>query len=194
MIIWLNGAFGAGKTQTAYELHRRMRCSYVYDPENAGYFIRGNIPPEIGENDFQDYPMWRAFNFEMLDHIASHYGGDIIVPMTVTNRKYFGELIGELAKKYEVKHYILWATKETLLKRLASRFESGKSWGARQIDRCLDAFDKDILEQKIYTDGLTVYEVVGKIAELSGITLLEDNRTRFRKLVDRLITQYKHIR
>lgn len=30
MIIWLNGAFGSGKTQTAYELHRRLRNSYIY--------------------------------------------------------------------------------------------------------------------------------------------------------------------
>lgn len=44
MIIWINGAFGSGKTQTAYELHRRLDGSYVYDPENAGYFIRENLP------------------------------------------------------------------------------------------------------------------------------------------------------
>ena len=42
MIIWLNGAFGAGKTQTAYELHRRLPGSYVYDPENAGFFMRAS--------------------------------------------------------------------------------------------------------------------------------------------------------
>ena len=39
MIIWINGAFGSGKTQAAYELCRRMRGAYVYDPENAGCFI-----------------------------------------------------------------------------------------------------------------------------------------------------------
>ena len=48
MIIWLNGAFGAGKTQTAYELRRRLPGSYVYDPENAGFFIRDNLPPGLG--------------------------------------------------------------------------------------------------------------------------------------------------
>ncbi|HBD65376.1 MAG TPA: tunicamycin resistance protein, partial [Clostridiales bacterium] len=44
MIIWINGAFGSGKTQTANELHRRIKNSYVYDPENIGFFIRDNIP------------------------------------------------------------------------------------------------------------------------------------------------------
>lgn len=28
MVIWLNGAFGAGKTQTAYELRRRLPGSW----------------------------------------------------------------------------------------------------------------------------------------------------------------------
>ena len=68
MIIWLNGAFGAGKTQTAWELRRRMADAYVYDPENAGFFIRKNLPPSLLTGDFQDYPMWRAFNLDMRAH------------------------------------------------------------------------------------------------------------------------------
>lgn len=194
MIIWLNGAFGAGKTQTAYELHRRLKGSYVYDPEHAGYFIRDNIPSEITKADFQDFPMWRSFNLAMLDHIASRYAGDVIVPMTITNRAYYDELVGELSQKYEVRHFILWASKEVLLKRLASRFEGGNSWGAQQIDRCLKAFEQDIVQHKIYTDDLTVYEVVDKIAALSGLTLMADHRSRLRKQFDRLATQFKHIR
>lgn len=61
MIIWVNGAFGSGKTQAAYELHRRIPNSYVYDPENAGYFIRDNLPADVKRGDFQHYPMWREF-------------------------------------------------------------------------------------------------------------------------------------
>jgi tRNA A37 N6-isopentenylltransferase MiaA len=32
MLVWLNGPFGGGKTQTAYELHRRLPGSVVCDP------------------------------------------------------------------------------------------------------------------------------------------------------------------
>lgn len=194
MIIWLNGAFGVGKTQTAYELRRRLPSSCVYDPENAGFFIRDNLPPGLGLDDFQDFPMWRTFNLEMLDYAASRYDGHIIVPMTVTNRAYFDEIVGALSKKHEVRHFILWASKETLLKRLASRLESGRSWGARQIDRCLRAFERDITEEKIDTDDLTIDEVADKIAALSGVTLDRDNRSRFRRKLDRLMIQVKHIR
>lgn len=38
MIIWLNGAFGVGKTQTAFELHSRIPNSFVFDPEQIVFF------------------------------------------------------------------------------------------------------------------------------------------------------------
>ena len=60
MIIWINGAFGSGKTTCAYELHRRLPNSYVYDPENIGFVIRDNIPDEMKQKDFQDYEQWRS--------------------------------------------------------------------------------------------------------------------------------------
>ena len=88
MIIWLNGAFGAGKTQTAYELCRRLPGSYVYDPENAGFFIRDNLPPGLGLDDFQDFPMWRAFNLDMLDYAASALGAAGFSPYYLYRQKY----------------------------------------------------------------------------------------------------------
>ena len=194
MIIWLNGAFGAGKTQTAYELHRRLPGSYVYDPENAGFFIRDNLPPGLERDDFQDFPLWRSFNLELLNYIASRYGGPIIVPMTLTNRTYYDELVGSLSKEHQVNHFILWASRETLLKRLASRLEGPGSWGAQQIDRCLHTFETDITERKILTDQLTISEAAEQAAALSGLTLSPDRRSPARRLADRLITQIKYIR
>lgn len=123
MIIWLNGAFGSGKTQTAYALQRRLPGAYVYDPENAGDFIRKNLPPSLHTGDFQDYPMWRTVNLEMLTYLAKHCAGPIIVPMTITNRAYYDEIIGALSRDYALRHYILYAKAETIRKRLASRLE-----------------------------------------------------------------------
>lgn len=194
MIIWLNGAFGAGKTQTAYELQRRLAGSYVYDPENAGYFIRQNIPASISVDDFQDYPMWRSFNLAMLRHIAEHYKGDVIVPMTITNRQYFDEIIGELSKSCQVRHFILYAERETLLRRLASRLEGPRSWGAQQIDRCLEAFETEICEEKIHTDHLRIRQVVEEVAARAGVTLPPDRRGGLRRSLDRLVTQCRHMR
>lgn len=194
MIIWINGAFGSGKTQTAYELQRRLPGSYVYDPENCGYFIRKNIPSGICTEDFQDCPLWRTFNFEMLDYIAQRHTGDIIVPMTIVNPAYYDELIGRLSKVYDVRHIILYAQKETLLKRLALRLEGRHSWAARQIDRCIRAFDEEIAGYKIHTDGMTISQVVENAAAIAGVPLSEDRRNGLQKLFDRIRTQYRHIR
>lgn len=194
MIVWLNGAFGAGKTQTAYELRRRLPGSYVYDPENAGFFIRDNLPPGLGLDDFQDFPMWRAFNLEMLDYIASRYEGHVIVPMTLTSRAYYDEIVGALAQKHEVRHFILWAGRETLLKRLASRLEGPNSWGAQQIERCLRAFETQVTQERVDTEGLTVEQAAGKIGALCGLALAEDRRGPVRRGLDRLATKIRHIR
>ena len=194
MIVWLNGAFGAGKTQTAYELRRRLPGSYVYDPENAGFFIRDNLPPGLRLDDFQDFPMWRAFNLEMLDYIASRYEGHVIVPMTLTSRAYYDEIVGALAQKHEVRHFILWAGRETLLKRLASRLEGPGSWGARQIGRCLRAFETQVTQERVDTEGLTVGQTAGKIGALCGLALAEDRRGPVRRGLDRLGTKIRHIR
>lgn len=195
MIIWINGAFGAGKTTCSYELNKRLPNSFVYDPENIGYFIRKNIPKELHEADFQNHEQWRLFNYKMLKYLADSYDGIIIAPMTLVNRQYYDEIIGRLIKEdIEVKHYILYAEKKTIEKRLNKRLERGTTWAKLQIDRCIYAFDHDITEQKIITDDKTVDSIVEEIAEKSGVALLNDKRSRFKKLLDRSVTLIKHIR
>ena len=85
MIIWINGAFGSGKTTIAYEFSRKIKKAFVFDPENTGFYIRDNIPCELVKSDFQDYVNWRNFNFWMLKYISENYDGVVIVPMTIVN-------------------------------------------------------------------------------------------------------------
>ena len=40
MIVWLNGAFGAGKTSTAKELLQLLPNARLYDPEHVGFLLR----------------------------------------------------------------------------------------------------------------------------------------------------------
>ena len=195
MIIWINGAFGSGKTQTTFELKRHLQDAFVYDPENIGYFIRENIPEQVKQSDFQDYPMWRDFNYKMLKYMDEVYRGPVIVPMTVTNKQYYDELISKLRlEQVEVHHYILYANKSTLLKRLRKRLEYETSWAAQQIDRCLVAFQNEITEGIIQTDAMTIDEVVLEIARRSNLTLVPDRRGAIKKKLDRIYTMIKHIR
>ena len=130
MIVWLNGAFGAGKASCAHELHRRIPGSFVYDPENIGYFLRRNTPKSMHAADFQDDPLWRAFNCRILRDLSQRYSGTIIVPMTLVRRAYFDEIITRLRTEgADIRHYILWASPETLTRRLSRRREGRRANG-----------------------------------------------------------------
>lgn len=195
MIIWINGAFGSGKSQTSFELHRRLPNSFVFDPENAGFYIRKNIPKEVSKGDFQDYTMWREINYSMLKYINSEYNGTIIVPMTVVHPQYFSEIVGKLRNEgVTVHHFTLCASKDVLLKRLRTRGEGRNSWAAQQIDRCIEGLSNDVFRHHLDTNNLAVGVVAETIASKLSITLQPDHRGKIRKIKDRFTTQIKQIR
>lgn len=200
MLIWINGAFGAGKTTTAYELQRRLPEAYVYDPENIGYFLRQNTPPQCHTPDFQDMPLWRRFNFETLKLIADTYPAPVIVPMTLVSPAYYEEIIGRLqGEGVDVRHIVLCTSRETVLKRLRRRNlgldpRGREAFAIEALDRCLDFFDTYITEGKLPTDHMTVDEVVEAVAAFCGLPLLPDRRGPLQKAADRLGALLGHIR
>lgn len=172
MILWINGAFGSGKTQTANELCRRLDGAFLYDPENAGYFLRQNEPKQLTADNFQDEPLWRTINRDMLLHLSERLEGDIIVPMTLINEAYYDEIIGELRRRgVEVRHFALCARAATIRRRLHSRMEWGNSWAARQIPACVCALNSSVFENKIQTDTMSIPEVAEEIASRAGLRL-----------------------
>ena len=96
MIIWINGAFGVGKTQTAYELQYQIANSMIYDPEKLGYFLGKCFPKDTGKSDFQDYRSWRISVSAILAELAANSHKIIIVPMTIVNEDYFHEIVDPL--------------------------------------------------------------------------------------------------
>lgn len=194
MILWLNGAFGAGKTTCAHELNRRLPSSFVYDPEAVGSFIRQNTPKTFHKSNFQDHPEWRLFNYKMLKALSSSFDGTIIVPMTLINFAYFEEIIGRLQKDgIPVQHYILYAEKKTLQKRLHKRMEWGNTWAKRHIDLCIHAFDHEITDQKIQTDNKSIDCIIEEIAIKSGLSLMPNARSTLRKCFVRMRILLKRI-
>lgn len=205
MILWLNGSFGAGKTTTAYELERRLEKAFVYDPENMGYFLRKNAPEECWTEDFQDVPLWREFNYQTLKWMAGTYPGVIITPMTINRQEYFDEIIGRLMEDgVPVCHVILWADRETLLKRLGARnlrpsmmertIMKKESFAVQAIPRSLAFFAARSEGEKVLTDGLTVDQVVEEVARRCGLALKKDGRSGLRKALDRVNVSLGHIR
>ncbi|MDE7219702.1 MAG: ATP-binding protein [Oscillospiraceae bacterium] len=198
MIVWLNGAFGAGKTTAAYELHRRLKNSFVYDPENVGYFLRKNMPQECRTPDFQDMPLWRSFNYQVLKELHEAYSGTVIVPMTLVDPAYYREIVQRLADEgVAVLHIVLYAGRETILKRLKKRSLGRlgrEAFAVEAIDRCLDFFDHYVQEIRIETDHLTIDQIVTQIGEKSGLLLEPDNRSGGGRRMDRFKTMLRHIR
>jgi hypothetical protein len=194
MIIWINGTFGSGKTTTAYELHKRVENSFVYDPERFGFVLMANVPKEISKGDFQNYPLWREANYQLLKQISEEYKGTIIIPMTLTNGQYFNEIVGKLRDDgIEIKHFTLSASKQTIEKRLRKRFEGKNSWAYGQMAGRLKELSNEMFQTHLETDNMSIDEVVEEIGHLSGVPLLHDHRSKLKKVIDRQRVKLKEL-
>lgn len=171
MILWINGAFGAGKSEAAGYLHKRIPDSHVYDPEQAGYFLWHVFPASMQrKGDFQEIPIWRSINYEVIRYLHEHFKGQLIIPMTLVDTGCYDEIVGRLrADGIHVWHCVLLASKPTLQKRLAGRGEPAGSWAEQQIDRCMYALETMCADLKIETDRLDPEDVVNRIVAASGI-------------------------
>ncbi|MEU9357200.1 AAA family ATPase, partial [Streptomyces sp. NPDC048301] len=121
-LIWINGPFGGGKTQTAYELRRRLPGSVICDPEHPGFGLHRMMPPGL-RGDFQDLRSWRHGVREVLDlALRGHDSGPVIAPMTLVHGEYFEEIVGRLREEgHTVHHFALLAERATVLRRLRER-------------------------------------------------------------------------
>lgn len=98
MLVWINGAFGSGKTQTTFELLRRIPGAHVADPELIGFGIHRMLPP-AARGDFQDRPQWRSAVVATLADAVQAHDGPVLVPMTLVERAYFDEVVEEIADR-----------------------------------------------------------------------------------------------
>ncbi|MFI9566591.1 AAA family ATPase [Streptomyces rishiriensis] len=208
MLLWINGPFGGGKTQTAHEIRRRLPGSVVCDPEHAGFGLRRMLPPEL-RGDFQDLASWRQGVVEVLDLALRAYDGVVIAPMTVTDFRYFDETVGRLrALGHDVRHFTLLAERETVLKRLRERglghllgFAVGRnaglrreSWAVQQLDHCLERLREPEFAEHLWTDRTTVPRTADRIAVLAGLTLVPNTEGALRTRLRQAGVGVRHIR
>jgi hypothetical protein len=89
VIIWINGAFGAGKTTLAEELHGRLPDAVLYDPEDVGLMLWKWMRPN---GDFQHLPSWRELVVATALSLRRHHADTLIVPMSLIRDGYRAEL------------------------------------------------------------------------------------------------------
>ncbi|GAA0463365.1 AAA family ATPase [Streptomyces stramineus] len=208
MLLWINGPFGGGKTQTAHEIRRRLPGSVVCDPEHIGFGLRRTLPSSL-RGDFQDLPAWRQGVYEVLDLALSRYEGTVIVPMTVVEPVYFHEIVGRLRERgHDVRHFALLARRETVLRRLRERGighaarvlsgadapRRGESFAVAKLDLCLDRLRGPEFAEHLWTDRLTVARVADRIAGSAGLTLAPNTDGALRGRLRRAWTGLRHIR
>ncbi|MFB8242065.1 AAA family ATPase [Kitasatospora purpeofusca] len=208
MLLWINGPFGGGKTQTAHEIRRRLAGSVVCDPEHVGFGLHRMTPPAL-RGDFQDLPSWRQGVFEVLDHTLTAHDGVVIAPMTVVEPLYFRETVGRLRERgHDVRHFALLAERGTVLRRLRERgfghvvrLVAGKdaplrreSFAVSRLDLCLERLRGSEFTEHLWTDRLTVPQVAERIAASSGLTLAPNTDSALRGSLRRTWTGAKHIR
>lgn len=208
MLLWINGPFGGGKTQTAHEIQRRLPGSVICDPEHAGFGLRRMVPPGL-RGDFQDLASWRQGVVEVLDLALTGHDGVVIVPMTVTDSGYFAETVGRLRELgHDVRHFTLLAERETVLKRLRERgrghllpYAAGKnagprreSWAVQQLDHCLQRLREEEFAEHLWTDHSTVPKTADRIAVLAKLTLRPNTEGRLRTRLRQAGVGIRHIR
>jgi chloramphenicol 3-O-phosphotransferase len=127
VIIWLNGAFGCGKTTTASELRSLVSSSRVFDPETVGYMLRPNLA-DHAVSDFQHWPPWRPLVVATATELARYTGQHLIAPQTILTRRYLEQIFAGLrAAGLAVFHVVLDADEDVLRKRIQASDEA-QAW------------------------------------------------------------------
>ncbi|MEU2280889.1 NUDIX domain-containing protein [Streptomyces sp. NPDC013178] len=181
-VVWINGAFGAGKTTTARELIDLIPNSTLFDPEVIGAALPQLLPPkhlaEVG--DFQDLPIWRRLVIDTAAALLGELGGTLVVPMTLLRQEYRDEIFGGLAARRIPVHHVLLAPAETILReRIAGReippdLPDGeirvRQWSYDHIEPYRAALAVWLTgdAHPVDTSDLTPYETAVRIAEAVG--------------------------
>jgi hypothetical protein len=117
VIVWVNGAFGAGKTTTAAKLVGLLPAARLFDPEQVGYLLRHVLYEPV--DDFQDLPPWRGLVRETARRILDHAGGTLVAPQTILVERYAREVLGGLtADGVPVHHVVLHTGRDELVRRI----------------------------------------------------------------------------
>ncbi|MEU9336104.1 NUDIX domain-containing protein [Streptomyces sp. NPDC048290] len=181
-VVWINGAFGAGKTTTARELIELIPNCTLFDPEVIGAALTHLLPAkhlaEVG--DFQDLPIWRRMVIDSAAAMLAELGGTLVVPMTLLRQDYRDEIFGGLAaRRIAVRHLVLTPAETILRERISQRevppdLPDGeiriRQWSFDQIDPFKTAFAAWLGgdAHPIDNGSLTPQEAAARITEAVG--------------------------
>ncbi|MFH8410276.1 AAA family ATPase [Streptomyces sp. NPDC018019] len=171
MIVWVNGAFGSGKTTLVEELRARWDGALVYDPEMVGFVLREIVEAPTG--DFQDLRLWRRQVAELAVGLVEEYHRPVLVPMTLVDPGYVTEIFGMLSDAgVELHHFFLKVSRCELERRIEERVfypddpereEQVRRWSKGRIEPCMAAVGT-LPGDTVFLDGeLGPRELAGQV-------------------------------
>ncbi|MQA87827.1 MAG: ATP-binding protein [Streptosporangiales bacterium] len=174
MLVWINGPFGGGKTQTAYEIHRRLPGSVVCDPEHVGFGLHRMTPPRL-RGDFQEIIGRLGERGHKVRHFALLAERETVLRRL--RERGFGHAVAFVAGK------------DAPLRR--------ESFAVSKLDRCLERLSRPEFAVHVWTDRLTVPQVAESaesIAGSVGLLLTPNTDGALREQLRRAWTGIRHIR
>lgn len=178
MIIWVNGAFGAGKTTAAREMLDLIPESTLYDPGAVGGCLRQLLPEKQLQEvtDYQELPIWRRLVVETAVCLLNEVGGVLVTPMTLLRQEYRDEIFGGLASRgIDVRHVVLDPGETILRERITTRDEypdnaeagaQARGWALERIADYAEALSWLALDAHLVpTAGLTPRQTALRVTE-----------------------------
>jgi predicted kinase len=172
MLIWLNGAHGAGKTSVARRIAALRPAARLIDPEQIGFMLRRTWPGQVPD-DFKDLPVLRRMTLTLLKEAAADADGALlIVPMTLTQSSHHEEIVGGLRSAgLAIRHFTLVASAETLRRRLRWRLDwpASRRWALERAEATAAALDAERFAEHIRSDDLSVSEVADAVLARAAV-------------------------
>ena len=173
MIVWLNGAFGAGKTATALRLPALLPGSRLFDPETVGYMLRPNLV-DHAVSDFQHWPPWRPLVAAAAAELARYTGEHLIAPQTVLVRHYLEEIFTGLRVAGLAVFHVLLDADDAVLRRRIHGSDEAQEWRLAHLAgyRAARTWLIEAADLVVDTAVLTPDEVASRVASaLPGLGL-----------------------
>jgi predicted kinase len=167
LVVWINGAFGVGKTAVALELVPLLPAAILFDPERIGSLLREVIPAGEQTDDFQDIAAWREVTRDAVASLARTRPGAVIVPMSVVDIGYLDEIVGGIRRGgVRVVHVSLEAPAVVIARRLKDR-SSDESWALERVEACVGALADDRFGVHLDTERESPSRLAVRIARLT---------------------------
>lgn len=175
MIIWVNGAFGAGKTAVAREMLDLVPESTLFEPTALEECLHRLLPEKkLHEaTEVQELPIWRRLLVESAASLLAEAGGVLVVPVTLLRQEHRDEVFGGLAARgVEVRHVLLEPGETILRERALATAGTTRADRDRVLRRLADyaAARPWLLRDAhlVRTAGLTARQAAATVAEAVG--------------------------